>query len=347
MNIKHFRKSLAISLVLLSGVTLANAVQSNVISAPIEAVQIANRENTYKPGINKVTFQSQGEKMVGHLHLPASYKPGDKLPAVVVTGAWTTVKEQMPDTYTKKLAEQGLAAFAFDFRYFGESGGKARQYESPSAKIQDIKNAVNHLQTLPIIDANNIGGLSICASSGYMAHAVAQGANLKSFVTVAAWLHDAEAVNTVYGGRIGINSRMQDAIAARQKFEKTGIVDYVSAYSKDNKKAAMSGDVDYYANPARGVIPQWTNRFAVMSWAEWLQFDAQSAAVKINIPTLMVHSDGSALPNHARKFYAAIPAQKQLLWTEGQHLDFYDKAPYVNKAVEAAGKHFKATLSNN
>lgn len=95
-----------------------------------------------RPGPNRVTFQSEGETLVGTLHLPASYRTGDKLPAVVVTGSWTTVKEQMAGLYASKLAEAGYAALAFDFRYFGESGGQPRQYEWPAAKVRDIRKAL-------------------------------------------------------------------------------------------------------------------------------------------------------------------------------------------------------------
>ena len=43
------------------------------------------------------------------------------------------------------LAERGLAALAFDHRFFGESGGEPRQFENPAAKIEDIRNAVTAL----------------------------------------------------------------------------------------------------------------------------------------------------------------------------------------------------------
>jgi uncharacterized protein len=48
-------------------------------------------------------------------------------PAVIVTGSWLTVKEQMPETYAVRLAERGYTAFTFDFTGFGESGGAPRQ----------------------------------------------------------------------------------------------------------------------------------------------------------------------------------------------------------------------------
>lgn len=299
----------------------------------------------YKPGVNKVTFQSEGIKMVGNLYLPASYKPGDKLPAIVVTGAWTTVKEQMPDLYAKKLAEQGLATLTFDFRFWGESGGQPRQYESPEKKIQDIKNAVTYLQSLPMIEANRIGGLGVCASAGYMAEAVAEDARLKSFVTVAAWLHDPESLRSVFG-EDGVRRRMEAGVAAQKKYSQTGEVDYVPAYEQNNSTAAMSSPLSYYGSSKRGAIPQWKNQFAVMSWSEWIQFNALSAAPKVNVPTLFIHSDNSALPDSVRKFYKTMPGPKKLFWTQGQHTDFYDQAPYVNEAVQVAAAHFKNTLSH-
>jgi hypothetical protein len=300
---------------------------------------------TFKPGVNRVTFQSEGETMVGNLYLPASYTTGNQLPVIVVTGAWTTVKEQMPAVYAQRLAERGFATFAFDFRYWGESGGTPRQYESPAAKVHDIKNAVAFLKSLPVVDENRIGGLGICASAGYMAKAVAEDTNFKSFATVAAWLHDPESLQALFGEET-VRNRMEMGRAAREKFDRTGEVDYVPAYAQNNRDAAMSGDVSYYGSRDRGVIPQWTNRFAVMSWHEWQDFNGVEIAATIKAPTLIVHSDGSALPGNARKFYSLLGGQKQLVWTEGQHLDFYDRDPQVSTAVEAVANHFQKTLAN-
>ena len=321
--------------------TNQGTIQSDATETPGK-LQLSN--SSYQPGVNKVTFQSEGETMVGSLYLPADYQPGDKLPTVLVTGSWTTVKEQMADLYAKRLVDQGFATFTFDFRFYGESGGEPRQYESPAAKIQDIKNAVTYLQSLPMIDAKRIGGLGVCASAGYMAHAIASGVPIKSFVTVAAWLHDPETVGLAYGGEAGVRRRVEAGLSARKEYEQTGQVAYVPAYAQDNPDAAMTGEADYYNNPERGVIPQWKNQFAVMSWSEWLQFDALAPAPKIEIPTLFVHTDNSAFPDNVRRFYNAMPGQKELFWTEGFHSDFYDREPFVTRAVQATAEHFKDTL---
>ncbi len=341
-----------IALVLLGNVSsaTAEAVSKRVNQALLPGQGALVVDNSYlpasfKPGANKVTFQSEGVKMVGNLYLPASYKSGDKLPAVVVTGSWTSVKEQMAGLYAQKLAEQGLATLAFDFRFYGESGGQPRQYESPEKKIQDIKNAVTYLQSLPMIDTNRIGGLAVCASAGYMAHAIAEGAGIKSFATVAAWLHDPQTVEQVYSGDRGVQRFIAAGEAARRKFDRTGEVEYVPAHSSTDRNAAMFGS-DYYSKSDRGAIAQWKNQFAVMSWPEWLRFDALAPASKIKTPTLFVHSDRSALPDNVRRFYNNMPGPKDLFWTQGLHSDFYDREPYVTKAVQAVAAHFKDTLSD-
>ena len=360
MSNTNRRQHLANGAIGVAGLTIAIASAVSIVSAiaPFNAAvadnprQTAPSQNTtplqaqnLKPGINRVTFQSEGTTLVGNLYLPASYKSGDKLPAIVVAGAWITVKEQMPAVYAKKLSEQGFAALAFDFRYYGESGGEPRQYESASAKVQDIKNAISYLQSLPAIDSDRIAGLGICFGAGYMARVAAEDNRLKSFATVAAWMHDAESLKKLFGEDV-IQKRMQAGIAARKAYEQTGKVELVPAFTTENNPlAAMTGEPIYYGNPQRGSIPEWKNQFALMSWPEWIVFDALAVAPRVKTPALFVHSDGSALPENVKRFYNTMPGSKKLFWTEGQYLDFYDKEPYVTKAVEAVTEHFQSTLS--
>jgi uncharacterized protein len=306
---------------------------------------LSNR-SVLQPGINRVTFQSEGETLVGNLYLPANYKPGDKLPTAIVTGAWMTIKEQMPGLYAQKLADRGFAAFAFDFRSWGESGGKLRSFESPTVKIADIKNAVSFLQTVDAVDSNRIAGLGICASAGYMVVATAEDSRIKSLVTVAPWIHDPQIVEAVYGGKATVEKLIATGKAAQAKFKQTGKSDSVLATSKTDKTAVMFGDVDYYQNPKRGAIPQWSNQFALASWSEWLTFNPMPIASQIKVPTLFIHSEKAAIPDGARQFFAAIPGKnKQMNWLPDRtQLDFYDQDKTVNESVTLISDRLKSTL---
>ncbi|WP_088892350.1 alpha/beta hydrolase [Leptolyngbya ohadii] len=306
----------------------------------------ANSSAPLQPGINRVTFQSEGETLVGNLYLPATYQAGDRLPTVIVTGAWMTIKEQMPALYAQKLADQGFAAFAFDFRTFGESSGALRNFESPAAKITDIKNAVSFLQTMDAVDGDRIAGLGICASAGYMASATAQDSRIKALVTVAPWLHNPEIVNTVYGGEAAVQQRIEKGRSAKAQFLQTGEVISVPATSRTDSNSPMFGEVDYYQNPQRGAIPQWENHFAIASWAEWLTFDPTPQAQNIQVPTLFIHSEAAAIPEGARQFFAAIPGEnKQFVWLENRtQFDFYDQEQTVNEAIDLTVNKLRTIL---
>ncbi|BAU14389.1 hypothetical protein LEP3755_49360 [Leptolyngbya sp. NIES-3755] len=324
-----------VSLIALSTATTISIDRIHANPSVSDSTVSIAKSTPLKAGINRVTFQSEGETIVGNLYLPATYRAGDKLPVVIVTGAWMTIKEQMPAIYAERLAQQGFAALAFDFRTFGESGGKLRNFESPTAKIQDIKNAISYLQTVDAVDGNRIAGLGICASAGYMTTVAAEDTRLKALITVAPWLHNPEIVNTVYGGEAAVQQRIALGRDAEAKFRQTGQVKSVPATSRTDRNSPMFGEVDYYQNPKRGAIPQWKNQFAVASWAEWLTFNPLPEAKNIKVPTLFIHSEQAAIPDGARQFFAAIPSQnKQFVWLENRsQFDFYDQPQTVDRAI--------------
>ncbi len=293
--------------------------------------------------VRAVTFDSEGVALQGNLYLPPDHAPGTRVPGVLVTGSWTTVKEQMAGLYARRLAQLGFATLAFDFRPWGASGGDPRQFESPARKIRDIANAAAFLAARPEVATGGVGGLAICASAGYVAHAVVGGAPLRAIAMVASWLHDAATVPAVYGGDEGVRRRIEAGRAAREKAERTGAETYTPAYDPNDPDAAMFFPLDSYARADRGAVPEWTNRFAVRSWEEWLTFDALAAAPSVSVPVLMVHADDAALPDNARRFFSALPGPKHLFWTSGTQTDFYDQEPQVGLAIDTAVAHFRRT----
>jgi fermentation-respiration switch protein FrsA (DUF1100 family) len=268
---------------------------------------------------------------------------------VVVTGPWTTVKEQVAARYAQRLAAAGLAALTFDFRGFGESQGAPRAWESAARKVADLRHAGEFAASLPVTarDARGarVGGLAICFGAGYLARTIAEGAPYRAFATVAAWLHDPASLEQTFGAP-EIARRYRVGRAAAAEYARTGRVEYVPAASSTDRAAAMY-QVDFYASAARGLVPQYDNRFAVMSWPEWLALDGLALAPAVTVPTTLVHSDGSALPANVRAFHAALgapAADKHLVWLTGNHTDFYDRDPYVARAADAVARHFARTL---
>jgi len=268
----------------------------------------------------------------------------ERQPAVVVTGSWLTVKEQMPLVYAGKLAELGYTAFIFDFTGFGESRGEPRQAEIPSRKIADIHAAAAFLSTLSFVKPGAVGHLAICASAQYTLAAIAGGAPISSFVSVAGWFHDTASVMPFYGGADGVARRIAGAQEALRRFMASGEVRMVPAYRPGDETAGMFFELDYYAKAQRGAVPAWRNEMAALSWLYWLTFDGLSAADRVSTPTLMVHGDDCVLPANARAVHDRLKGQKRLLWTGGAQTDFYDQPAAVATAVAAAQEHFGRTL---
>ena len=302
--------------------------------------------------VETINFKSEGLKLVGNLYYPDNYKKGESYPAIVVSGSWTTVKEQMAGLYAKRFAKQGFITLAFDFRNYGESEGEPRFWENPGMKVEDIKNALTYLETFPQIDNAKIGAFAVCAGSMYTLMAAAEDNRIKAVATAASWLQDAEAVKLFYGGAEGVNEKIAAARKAKEAFAKDGVVEYIETISTSNPDAAMYGPYDYYLNPERGGIKEWSkDKFAVMSWEDWLTLDPMPFAAKLNAATLMIHSHGCVLPQYTKNFFEKIASDdKQLEWVETeldspmQQFNFYDQEAEVSLAVELATQWFKAKL---
>ncbi|WP_206080263.1 alpha/beta hydrolase [Pacificoceanicola onchidii] len=295
---------------------------------------LINLQNTpQKAGVAReiVRFDSNGVTLIGTL-----YKPEDAhsaLPGAIVTGAWTTVKEQMAGTYARELAARGFAALAFDFTGWGESDGAPRYVEDPAVKTADILAATAFMNARA--DVGALSGLGICASSGYMADAVANDARLGRLALVAPWLHDPAMAAEIYGGA----EAAQGLIAASEADDGNVLL----AASPTDNSSVMFG-APYYTEADRGLIAAYDNKFAVASWKPWLTYDAQASADQLDKPVLMVGSPAIALPAGAAAYEARTKAPLEKVWLgeDVTQFDFYDRADVVIASADAVADFFQA-----
>ena len=280
----------------------------------------------------RFTFQSEGETLVGDLFLPADGEPAGVLVAV---GPLTSVKEQAGGTYAQAMAERGHAALAFDYRYFGESGGQPRQFESPEANIEDIKSAATALLADDRLKDLPLGGLGICFGAGPMVRAVAEDPRFRAFAGVAG----------VYTENAKTIARMGDAYqtsidrgrAAERRWRETGEAETIPAVAPDGGDVAMPlrEAYEFYGTP-RGQVPNYVNGYAVQSLAHSLPFDVRGAADALDVPVLVVHSETALVPDLAHAFYSAVQSPKRELWLDSQgQIDFYDDPKLINPAADA------------
>ena len=124
-------------------------------------------------------------------------------------------------------------------------------------------------------------------------------------------------------------------------------MDFIPAYSEVDESALNYrpvGSYDYYLNEARGNVPEYRNEAALMGLEHFLEFDPVSKASAITAP-IVVHSDGCAFPEQVKKFYSELRVEKELIWADGTHYDYYDSQAQIANAVANVTRFFCTHLA--
>lgn len=289
-----------------------------------------------------------GTFLAADLYQPASAESHARLPAVVVAGSLTAVKEQMAGIYAAQMARRGFLAVSLDYRNYGASGGAVRQFEDPDTKAEDLSAAITYLSARDEVAPDKIGLLGICTSGGTVLYTAATDQRVKAIACVASHLAEPSITPTLYGGIAGVEQRQAAARHAAEQYRRTGENQTILAYSDVDQSSSHPGPNEYYMDSTRGGgVPQWRNEFSVMSWGPWLAFDPVSRAPLVTAPTLLLHSDDCALPQQARKVHDLLGGPKSLHWTTGPHFEFYDGLGKVREASDVVAEHFAATLRDS
>jgi uncharacterized protein len=104
----------------------------------------------------KITFDSQGLKLSGVLHIPDGLAPGERRPACLVLHGFGSNKGSKACISPAKLLESwGYVALRFDMRGCGESEGP-RAHIICLEQVEDTKSAVTYLMSRPEVDPAKI-----------------------------------------------------------------------------------------------------------------------------------------------------------------------------------------------
>ena len=297
----------------------------------------------------KVSFQSEGVKVVGNLFRPQNDKEETSYPAVLVAGAMTGVKEQVAGRYAERIAEAGFVTLALDHRHFGESEGEPRQHEDPAKKMEDFKNAVSFMSTMKDVDRERLGACGISMGGGYMLQLAAFDRRVKAVSIVASGLNLGDTLSEMLG-KEGFVNFLKEFNIARQKHYETGEVQYIPAVATDNKPAAMTGDEPFeYYGTSRAWSSGWVNRYTTESIENLMSYNAVPYAHHVSpTPLLVVHgkNDKYCFPKFAQQVYDEAGEPKEIQWLDTtNHIDLYDNEKYVGPAINKIVEWFNTYLS--
>ena len=304
-----------------------------------------------QPGVNTVSFKSQGYKLSGNLYVPHGFEPNRRYPAVIFSGPFNQVKEQTGAVYGKKLADKGYVALSFDHLGYGDSEGPIRNNEKASWKMDGIRDAVSYLGTLPFVDREKMYGLGVCASGGYMAIVAVTEKRLKAIATVSGMMDNTASY-------FGVMSKEQlmplfkMANEARQKSYETGEQEYYDALGMESleldsldKNSAQYEGYDYYMTERAGTqtYPNYTHMSVKTLMEDAPLNSAVSLAPYLYTPYLGIYGKKALADTGPLtvSFYEKASEPKELFEVKGaSHVSLYDIDKDVDQAVEKMVQFF-------
>ena len=331
---------------------LTGIVSAFVVAASLQTVAFAGAPQAVdlKPGKNTIHYSVQGDQVAGHLYLPATYKQGERLPAVIVNPPASGVKEQTAGVYAKAMAERGFAALAIDPRGFGESEG-IDQLQDGFRISEDIQTGVSYLATLPIVMADRIYSIGICAGAGYASYTTAFDGRIKALGLVSPYLTSQEEFLGLFGGdskklRSAVVKPSAQALTANYKNGSNPMTRVVPVSEQEiaSARGILLGMRDYYLEGKPGYVPSWKNALSVLSTKPVLAFNIFNYSHMMSgVPVHMSYGEKAVSAGGAQRFYDSLAGEKSLTTYPGaSHFDLYWKPEFVEPIADEIAAHFAA-----
>ena len=297
----------------------------------------------------RVTFASKGIEIVGDLYLPEGDGP---FPVVVMAGGWCYVKELIQPQYGAYFVDAGYAALIFDYRCFGESGGEPRQHIDPWDQIEDYRNAISFVATLPEVDASRIGIWGISYSGGHVLVVGATDPRVRCVVSNIPVVDGYRNMRRVHG-TMGFRA-LRSAIEADRKRRYTtgsgGMIPHATLDSTNNLSTwPFPETYETFKVLKEKEAPAYQNQSTIESTELLMYYSVAPFVSRIyDTPTLVVvaEEDDLTLWDLEIEAYNAIPTdKKRLVVVPGStHMTLYSDLLRLKIAATAARDWFLENL---
>ena len=300
-----------------------------------------------KPGKNKVSFKTQAynAELAALIFVPEDFDSSKKYPTILFNEPGLAVKEMMGSAYGKQMAERGYVYMCWDRMGLGESGGPKHKLKVDQA-IEETRDAISFLGTLPFVDRNQLYGMCSCGGSISMISAAFTDKRLKAVATVSALLG---AGSGLYGaGKEAILETYNAANEARQKEYETGEVQLFDMmplrdqpFPEETPRLVKEG-YDYYKTELCGLGTNYSSMLNITNNEDTFLDGFVRYADVFYTPYLGIVGSESIVFNLTDDFYQKCSEPKELFVVDGaSHVDLYVKKEYITKAADKADKFFQ------
>lgn len=304
-----------------------------------------------KVNLQKVSYKTRGLKAVANLYTPANFTASGKYPAIVVAHPNGGVKEQVAGLYAHNLAELGYITLAFDALYQGQSEGSPRNVDTPSNRVEDIRAAIDFLETFKGVDSSRIGILGICGGGGYTLKAAQGDKRLKAIATLSMFNTGRVRRNGFLDSeKDSIQARLEEASRARRQ-QVLGNILYTSEAPKKLSKAELAKiSTDLYREAAEyygdtHAHPNASFAYTTASLLELMSFDCCETIELINKPLLLMVGNRADTAYMSEEAYEKASGASELFrLKDSTHIQTYYKKEVVAEALAKLEAFYKANL---
>ncbi|AQV98606.1 alpha/beta hydrolase [Cupriavidus necator] len=134
-----------------------------------------------------VTFDSDGLRLAGALHLPPNLAAGERRPAIAVLHGFGSNKDDgMVQLATRLFSSLGYVVLRFDMRGCGSSEGELGKVLCED-QVSDTRNAVSYLQSLPEVDPAKIAVMGHSFGAAVAVYAAGVDSRIVACISSAGW----------------------------------------------------------------------------------------------------------------------------------------------------------------
>lgn len=304
----------------------------------------------------RATVKTPYWDIAADIYFPPDFDKTKKYPAIVSVHPIGSCKEQTSgNVYGTALADQGYVVIAFDASFQGASGGEPRFIEDPTQRVKDISHVIDHLVTLPYVDADRIGIIGVCGGGAYSINAATTERRIKAVASITGvnfgrLMHEAfsnyDPIGTLeaiaaqrtaeaQGAELKVNNLLpvNPDDAARQGITEIDVVEATDYYRTQRGEKSGGATSSLFSHQATAVGWDAFNRLEVL----------------LTQPVILVVGDKpgafGAYRDGLEVYRRAASKDKQLVVAEGySHYDLYDKPEPVQIALSNVIPFFKKHL---
>ena len=324
MSIRPLHASLLVAALAACGGTLPGPA-----AAPGPAVPLADGGER-----RDVRFACGDATCAAWLYLPDA---AERPPVVVMAHGFAGTRDVALPYFAEAFARRGLAAFVFDYRHFGASGGEPRQLVDPWRQLEDWAAALAFVRADPALDGTRVALFGSSLGAGHALITAGGDPELRAVVGQAPLVDSGVEGEASFPGALW---------AVRMLFTAWGDL-LASAFGGSVSLPAVAPagsfgmlvDDAAYAAFEQLVAEGSSYRNAVLarSILTFDEYDPAPSAGEIAAPVLLVASRGDRFaPFDAAERFAARARDARVEVLEGDHFDVYG-SPIRERAAELAG----------